>query len=178
METAIGMGRLRAEKMSSTGFCCEVMMRITMRDLVCAATVTAAFTVTIAEAQNRRDPRSRGGFMSTNMMRALDANRDGRISAAEIERATRALQGLDRDRDGELSFEELGITRRPGSAFGRPGGFGGGGSSRSGASRISRSGLVVGSPLPDVTVFDEQGQPFALKQLKGGHTVIVFGCLT
>jgi len=154
-------------------------MRIPLRDLVCAAAITAALMATIANAQNRREPRSGGGFMSTDLMRALDANRDGRISADEIQRATRALQALDRDRDGALSFDELGITRRPGFSFGRPSGFGrGGGSSRSGASRISRSGLVVGSPLPDVTIFDEQGQPFDLKQLKGGHTVIVFGCLT
>jgi len=120
-----------------------------------------------------------GGFMSSDLIRALDPNRDGRISPAEIKGATSALQALDRNRDGVLSFDELGISPKRGFSGGRPGGFSrGGGGFRSGASRVSRSGLSVGSALPDVKIFDEQGKPFDLKQLRGGHTVIVFGCLT
>ena len=36
----------------------------------------------------------------------------------------------------------------------------------------------VGEPLPDVVGFDEQKQPFNLKDMKGSYTVIVSGCLT
>lgn len=36
----------------------------------------------------------------------------------------------------------------------------------------------VGQPLPDVTVYDAQGEPFALSSLRGSHGVIIFGCLT
>ncbi len=35
-----------------------------------------------------------------------------------------------------------------------------------------------GSRLPDLTVYDQQGKPFALKNLRGSWTVLVFGCLT
>lgn len=148
---------------------------------LCACGMCVGGTVAQDQEKPERRPAQRfgGGFMSTPLMRVLDANRDARISPEEIQRATQALQALDRNRDGALSFEELGITQRRGFSGGRPGfSRGGGGSSRSGASRISRSGLVVGSALPEVTIFDEQGKSFDLKQLKGGHTVIVFGCLT
>lgn len=37
----------------------------------------------------------------------------------------------------------------------------------------------VGDELPDVTAFDEAGNPFPLKEsLAGKHSVMVFGCLT
>jgi cytochrome oxidase Cu insertion factor (SCO1/SenC/PrrC family) len=36
----------------------------------------------------------------------------------------------------------------------------------------------VGEALPDVTIFDAQGQPFNLNRLKGDYSVVVFGCLT
>ena len=36
----------------------------------------------------------------------------------------------------------------------------------------------VGSLLPDVTVYDEQGAEFSTRQLQGHYTVLVFGCLT
>lgn len=60
-----------------------------------------------------------GGFQMPNpVLGALDANRDGEISADEIKNAAKALSKLDRNRDGKLSREEL----RP--QFGRPGGEG------------------------------------------------------
>lgn len=38
---------------------------------------------------------------------------------------------------------------------------------------------LQGKELPDVSAFDSEGEPFALRQkLKGRHAVIVFGCLT
>jgi cytochrome oxidase Cu insertion factor (SCO1/SenC/PrrC family) len=36
----------------------------------------------------------------------------------------------------------------------------------------------VGSKLPSVQVFDEQGQPFSTDRLRDQYTVLVFGCLT
>ncbi len=44
--------------------------------------------------------------------------------------------------------------------------------------RFDRSTPAVGSPLPDVTAFDADGNPFHLGSLKGHYSVIVFGCLT
>lgn len=36
----------------------------------------------------------------------------------------------------------------------------------------------IGEPLPDITVVDADGREFALRSLRGKHTVLVFGCLT
>ena len=36
----------------------------------------------------------------------------------------------------------------------------------------------VGSIVADVSAYDEDGDEFALKQTRGKHTVLVFGCLT
>lgn len=41
------------------------------------------------------------------LMVALDTNRDGTISASEIDEASRSLKNLDRNGDGTLSAEEL-----------------------------------------------------------------------
>ena len=59
-----------------------------------------------------------------------------------------------------------------------PGGRGGGPGGRGGVSRLDASGLKVGSPMPEVTVFDEDGKPFETASLKGKYSVVVFGCLT
>ena len=37
---------------------------------------------------------------------------------------------------------------------------------------------ALGSPLPDITIYDARGKKFPLRNLKGSHAVIVFGCLT
>ena len=60
-----------------------------------------------------------------NLMTALDADKDGKISAKEIENCVAALQKLDKDKDGKLSQEEIGWP----PSFGGGGfpGFGGGG---------------------------------------------------
>lgn len=44
--------------------------------------------------------------------------------------------------------------------------------------RDGNPGLEVGAPLPDLAVYDAEGRPFQLGQLKGRYTVLVFGCLT
>jgi cytochrome oxidase Cu insertion factor (SCO1/SenC/PrrC family) len=36
----------------------------------------------------------------------------------------------------------------------------------------------VGTTLPKVNVYDEQGERFSTASLKGSYTVLVFGCLT
>ena len=36
----------------------------------------------------------------------------------------------------------------------------------------------VGAPLPDVVVFDEHGNEFSTRRLRGHYSVLVFGCLT
>ncbi len=37
---------------------------------------------------------------------------------------------------------------------------------------------LIGESLPEVTVYDPDGKPFELAQLKGSYSVLVFGCLT
>ncbi len=66
---------------------------------------------------------------------------------------------------------------------GGPGGGGGGpgGNSRPGSpgsSSLERAGVKLDQALPDLTIFDEKGGKFRLADVKGKHTVIVFGCLT
>ncbi|MEI8381782.1 MAG: hypothetical protein WCJ09_16760 [Planctomycetota bacterium] len=57
-------------------------------------------------------PRSYGQAQPLTLLKALDADRDGTISAAEIEQAAAALKLLDRNRDGKLSDDELQDPRK------------------------------------------------------------------
>ena len=72
-----------------------------------------------------------GPMMIPPVMAALDADKDGSLSAAEIENAAKALLSLDKDGDGILSVEELRPKMpegfRPGEPrlAGGPGGAGG-----------------------------------------------------
>ena len=61
-----------------------------------------------------------GGMPPFPVMMALDANKDGEISADEINNATAALKKLDRNLNGKLDRDELMPD------FGGRGGFGGG----------------------------------------------------
>ena len=61
-----------------------------------------------------------GGRPMNPLIRALDTDGDGEISAAELEKAATALKALDRNNDGKLTEDEL---RGPGG--GGPGGPGG-----------------------------------------------------
>jgi cytochrome oxidase Cu insertion factor (SCO1/SenC/PrrC family) len=47
-----------------------------------------------------------------------------------------------------------------------------------GSDTLERAGIKLGQLLPDLTIFDEAGDKFRLADVKGKHTVIVFGCLT
>lgn len=60
-----------------------------------------------------------GGFVPGGpVLRALDADGDGEISASEIADATKALAKLDRNGDGKLTRDEIGPP--PGAPGGRP----------------------------------------------------------
>ncbi len=51
--------------------------------------------------------------------------------------------------------------------------------SRGFAQRSGGAGLPqVGSVLPDLRAFDDQGREFSLAELRGEYSVLVFGCLT
>ena len=43
---------------------------------------------------------------------------------------------------------------------------------------FERSAPAVGGPLPDISVYDSEGNPYRIGQLKGQYSVLVFGCLT
>ena len=51
---------------------------------------------------------------------ALDADKDGVISAEEITNAAKALATLDKNKDGKLTHEELRPPRPEGGPEGRP----------------------------------------------------------
>lgn len=72
-----------------------------------------------------RDGEGRPPFGPPPIIRALDADGDGKLSAEEIENASAALKTLDKDGDGVLSLQELVPGRPPGDRFGgrdfRPG---------------------------------------------------------
>ena len=57
--------------------------------------------------------RDRPRFQISPLLRALDANRDGKLDKSEIENAAAALNKLDRNEDGEITREELGGGTRP-----------------------------------------------------------------
>jgi Ca2+-binding EF-hand superfamily protein len=60
------------------------------------------------------------------VLAALDADRDGELSADEIAKATEALKKLDRDGDGKLTRMEIAPRpQQPGGAPGAPGGTAG-----------------------------------------------------
>ena len=49
---------------------------------------------------------------------------------------------------------------------------------RSNDSRFLQDSPRVGETIPDIAAYDENGKKLKLRELKGKHTVIVFGCLT
>lgn len=85
---------------------------------------------------------------------------------------------------GEL-FAQRPQQQRPGER-GSNGEQRGGGNSRAGSGTLERAGsgtleragLKVGQQMPDVTIYDENGEKFPLSRVKGKHAVLVFGCLT
>lgn len=63
--------------------------------------------------------RPQGPPRPSPLLRALDGDRDGALSADEIDAASEALLELDEDGDGAVSAEELGMGRRPPPPGGR-----------------------------------------------------------
>jgi Ca2+-binding EF-hand superfamily protein len=61
----------------------------------------------------------RGGMMMNPLLRALDTDQDGKLSAAEIAAAPAALKTLDKNGDGMLDQEELRPPMRGGRGEGR-----------------------------------------------------------
>jgi cytochrome oxidase Cu insertion factor (SCO1/SenC/PrrC family) len=75
------------------------------------------------------------------------------------------------------TFAQRPQQRRPGErGTGRV--PGGGRTDRAGSGTLERAGLKVGQQMPDVIVYDENGEKFPLSSVKGKHAVLVFGCLT
>lgn len=268
-------------------------MRLSNGIPVCAVAFALLVASSVfAQPPSQKNRKAPGGFLRrVPVISALDKNKDGEISAEEIENAAAALKTLDRDGNGKLTEDELrpnfgggdarGASRTRGGQAHRRGaggdrGFdfverimrndkngdgkvtkeeapepmrqffgridangdgvlekaeveamaerfrsrgGRGFRSRKGqgrpqrparekeegkpqdkgakdgnqqASRRSKSdpkktgepvrlranGLKLGTPLPDVDVFDESGDVFRFASLKGQYTVVVFGCLT
>lgn len=99
------------------------------------------------------------------LMRALDVDQDGTLSAAEIENASKALMKLDRDGDGTLTTAELrpdfaAMARegRPGEGRprnGQPGPDGGPAASREMMARMfeqrdaNGDGVLSGNEIPE-----------------------------
>jgi len=75
---------------------------------------------------------------------------------------------------GDLFAQQLRPDERRSNGFRR----GVGSDNRTGAGTLERAGLKVGQQMPDVTVYDENGEKFPLSRAKGKHAVLVFGCLT
>ena len=68
----------------------------------------------------------RGGQRPASpMMTALDANKDGKLSAEEIANAATALKTLDKNKDGVIDANELAPPRGPGGPGGQGGAQGG-----------------------------------------------------
>lgn len=138
--------------------------------------------------QRQRDgqmrPVDRQGFPDP-LVKAIDADADGIISAKEIANAPNRLKVLDTDKDGTVSSEEIRAAMRAAFGEGRSSGPRGGGTANgasrpgsAGSSTLERAGLRLGQPMPDLTIHDDKGGPFRMADVKGRYTVIVFGCLT
>jgi hypothetical protein len=119
----------------------------------------------------------------------FDANKDGELQKQEVpEFAQQFILPADTNKDEAVTKQELETFRASRGTGGRPGGRGGPPGGNAGAFgpysgntdpvRLSRAGLKVGSPLPEVVVFDADGKEFETASLKGGYSVLVFGCLT
>lgn len=125
-----------------------------------------------------------GGGLTDPLAGVIDTNKDGVISADELEKATASLKSLDADGDGTISADEMRNAMRAsfgggrGGAGGRGGGGRGGGPGSPGSSTLERAGLALNQAAPDVTIHDDKGGNVRLADFKGKHTVIVFGCLT
>jgi Ca2+-binding EF-hand superfamily protein len=114
------------------------------------------------------------------------------LKAGEDKEDAAPKDASEKSRPGPASNRSRGGRRpegegRPGRGGppdrrGRPTGGGAGGfgpfSGNTDPVRPNRAGLKIGSPLPEISIFDADGNAFETADLKGGYSVIVFGCLT
>ncbi len=119
----------------------------------------------------------------------FDANKDGKLTKGEIpeqaERLQQMVKAADKNGDGEITKEELsehlstargrGGRQQPGGGFGGRRTQGGLGDPRA---MFDANAPKVGERLPALTAYDDDGNEFQLGDLKGGYSVLVFGCLT
>ena len=127
----------------------------------------------VAAAQAQRPGGPPGGFgrrPNILIMTALDADKDGKISAEEIEGAVAALRKLDKDQDGRLSGEEIGWP----PSFG-PGGFPGFGGGGRGGRRFGGGGFGPdGGGRPQRPDPDSRGGRASGGQSQGGAKLRTF----
>lgn len=118
----------------------------------------------------------RGGFQVPGfpLLEALDANKDGKLSSAEIANAVAALKKLDKDKDGELSQEEIGWPPMGrgmggrGGMGGAPGGPGGGFGGAGGVNMVER--IMSNDKDKDGKVTREELPEFMQRMLDRGDT--------
>ena len=96
--------------------------------LVASAGIMMAQDTPPPRGGDRRDGPGQGNFRLPPLaiMEAIDADKDGKLSAAEIKTADESLRKLDKNTDGKLSADEIGWPPQFGG-FGRGGGGGRGG---------------------------------------------------
>src|SRR4051812_46897373 len=100
---------------------CVKDMETVMKKAFLIAGVCGVTPIMAVAAQNRGFD---GGGPASRLASALDEDRDGVISAAEVHSAPAALKVLDTNGDGRLTPDELGLLG-PGGPRGEGPGFGG-----------------------------------------------------
>jgi Ca2+-binding EF-hand superfamily protein len=100
-------------------------MRI-LTPLLCLAVIASPAAQDVRGRQGRGGPGGPGGFLWP-LAQALDANRDGTISAAELANAPVAIKALDTNGDGQLMPNEMMPAGRGRGGDGRGGRGGPGG---------------------------------------------------
>ena len=103
-------------------------MRIPCFSFLALAALLGLSQLATAQGPPPGGPGGPGGGRPMNpVLRILDADNDGELSAAEMEKAPAALKALDRNSDGKLTDDELRPTPPGGGPGGGPGGRGPGG---------------------------------------------------
>jgi len=100
-----------------------------MSVLICAAVLTLFASVAVPQPMEefgRSEQPNRHRPPGGPLMRVIDTDKDGQLSAAEIGNAVEALMTLDENGDGVLSREELRPRHpgRPGMPDGQRPGYG------------------------------------------------------
>jgi hypothetical protein len=99
-------------------------MKTTTKFTLLATTLGFSAWMVVANAQDAQRPqrpnpdRPEGRRPMMPLIRALDTNQDGEISADEISKAAESLKTLDKNSDGKLTREEYMPPRPPGGPGG------------------------------------------------------------